>query len=257
MACRAESAPCRQSEHSRRPARGGSPWPTRQGLRRPRGRRIAPPRDGRTPRDARLQSPAPQGFPSGQRGRAVNPLAQPSEVRILLPAQSWGNPWFPHEPSPSTQRPNRLGLTAPARARLGSRSGATLRRLALLAQSVEHLHGKEGVDGSSPSEGSARFRMVVGVAGSVVVGRGVGAPSLETIWKRGESYSTRSGLLGGGCQTAASQPGHGDESAVAASAYATASSMLINAPCDIAESEAATGSTLKRVGPRPHSLRKF
>jgi hypothetical protein len=28
----------------------------------------------------------PQGFPSGQRGRAVNPLAQPSEVRILPPA---------------------------------------------------------------------------------------------------------------------------------------------------------------------------
>ena len=26
-------------------------------------------------------------------------------------------------------------------------------RYALLAQSVEHLHGKEGVDGSSPSEG--------------------------------------------------------------------------------------------------------
>ena len=32
---------------------------------------------------------------------------------------------------------------------------ATLQRLALLAQSVEHLHGKEGVDGSSPSEGLA------------------------------------------------------------------------------------------------------
>ena len=29
-------------------------------------------------------------------------------------------------------------------------------RLALLAQLVEHLHGKEGVDGSSPSEGSAK-----------------------------------------------------------------------------------------------------
>ena len=29
-----------------------------------------------------------QGFPSGQRGRAVNPLAQPSEVRILSPALS-------------------------------------------------------------------------------------------------------------------------------------------------------------------------
>ena len=30
---------------------------------------------------------------------------------------------------------------------------ATLRRSALLAQLVEHFHGKEGVDGSSPSEG--------------------------------------------------------------------------------------------------------
>jgi hypothetical protein len=29
-------------------------------------------------------------------------------------------------------------------------------RLALLAQLVEHLHGKEGVDGSSPSEGFAK-----------------------------------------------------------------------------------------------------
>jgi hypothetical protein len=28
-----------------------------------------------------------------------------------------------------------------------------MRRRALLAQLVEHLHGKEGVDGSSPSEG--------------------------------------------------------------------------------------------------------
>jgi len=28
------------------------------------------------------------GFPSGQRGRAVNPLAQPSQVRILPPPLS-------------------------------------------------------------------------------------------------------------------------------------------------------------------------
>ena len=34
---------------------------------------------------------------------------------------------------------------------------ATLRRSALLAQLVEHFHGKEGVDGSSPSEGLARL----------------------------------------------------------------------------------------------------
>ena len=32
--------------------------------------------------------------------------------------------------------------------------GATLSRLALLAQLVEHFHGKEGVIGSSPMEGS-------------------------------------------------------------------------------------------------------
>ena len=32
----------------------------------------------------------------------------------------------------------------------------TLTAAALLAQLVEHLHGKEGVDGSSPSEGLFR-----------------------------------------------------------------------------------------------------
>src|SRR5579864_2487569 len=35
----------------------------------------------------------------------------------------------------------------------------TIRRPALLAQLVEHLHGKEGVDGSSPSEGFGKPRM--------------------------------------------------------------------------------------------------
>ena len=38
------------------------------------------------PSPPRLQCTSAQGFPSGQRGRAVNPLAQPSEVRILSPA---------------------------------------------------------------------------------------------------------------------------------------------------------------------------
>src|SRR3989454_4990645 len=32
--------------------------------------------------------------------------------------------------------------------------------LALLAQLVEHLHGKEGVDGSSPSEGFRKFLLI-------------------------------------------------------------------------------------------------
>jgi hypothetical protein len=39
---------------------------------------------------------------------------------------------------------------------LGPDNRATIRLPALLAQLVEHLHGKEGVDGSSPSEGSQK-----------------------------------------------------------------------------------------------------
>src|SRR5690242_17145654 len=41
-------------------------------------------------------------------------------------------------------------------ARLRRRRVATLPGPALLAQLVEHFHGKEGVDGSSPSEGFVR-----------------------------------------------------------------------------------------------------
>src|SRR5215211_6178483 len=41
---------------------------------------------------------------------------------------------------------------SPPRAATGARLSAT----ALLAQQVEHLHGKEGVDGSSPSEGFSK-----------------------------------------------------------------------------------------------------
>jgi hypothetical protein len=39
-----------------------------------------------------------------------------------------------------------------------SRPGLQCRR-ALLAQLVEHLHGKEGVDGSSPSEGFSLYEV--------------------------------------------------------------------------------------------------
>ena len=49
-----------------------------------RGHRRSETPQSRRPYEATM---APlQGFPSGQRGRAVNPLAQPSEVRILPPA---------------------------------------------------------------------------------------------------------------------------------------------------------------------------
>ena len=37
---------------------------------------------------------------------------------------------------------------------------------ALLAQLVEHFHGKEGVVGSSPTEGSGGLPLVAGVSGS-------------------------------------------------------------------------------------------
>src|ERR671937_3310153 len=47
----------------------------------------------------------------------------------------------------------RLCLVAPAATAKGE-AGYHLPLPALLAQLVEHLHGKEGVDGSSPSEGS-------------------------------------------------------------------------------------------------------
>src|SRR6185312_271059 len=52
--------------------------------------------------------------------------------------------------SPVANGTRRGGRPRPRR----RRASATLAPPALLAQLVEHLHGKEGVDGSSPSEGS-------------------------------------------------------------------------------------------------------
>ncbi len=62
----------------------------------------------------------PGGCPSGQRRGAVNALALPTQVRILLPPL-----------------------------------GRKLAYNADVAQLVEHLHGKEGVRGSSPLVGSS------------------------------------------------------------------------------------------------------
>src|SRR2546421_7943642 len=45
-------------------------------------------------------------------------------------------------------------------ARLPRRRYDERRQPALLAQLVEHLHGKEGVDGSSPSEGSRKAPVI-------------------------------------------------------------------------------------------------
>jgi hypothetical protein len=54
---------------------------------------------------------------------------------------------------------------------------------ALLAQLVEHLHGKEGVSGSSPEEGF-RFRRNQAKSELGQTGRKLAHTDLETIWKR-------------------------------------------------------------------------
>ena len=64
----------------------------------------------------------------------------------------------PRELSPSlyARRTTTLREGRPAVGRKPPRDRATIAVPALLAQLVEHLHGKEGVDGSSPSEGSRK-----------------------------------------------------------------------------------------------------
>src|SRR5947208_13758203 len=88
----------------------------------------------------------------------INPIARSpirNESAAAAPSTS--------DDAASMPQPNASAIEFDPRASPG-RSGppgfepgtANLSRLALLAQLVEHLHGKEGADGSSPSEGSAR-----------------------------------------------------------------------------------------------------
>ena len=110
-----------------------------------------------------------EGFPSGQRGQTVNLLAQPSEVRILPPPPRGG--WSYEAEAKILQ--TRWGGGSPKKYESGGCSSTVepqpsklmmwvrfpspapaLRVLARIAQSVEHLHGKEGVTGSNPVAGS-------------------------------------------------------------------------------------------------------
>jgi hypothetical protein len=54
---------------------------------------------------------------------------------------------------------------------------------ALLAQLVEHFHGKEGVVGSSPTEGSEELPVVTGFSGQGRVSNSAATGSMETFWK--------------------------------------------------------------------------
>ena len=91
-ACRAGTAPCRRAARARPRARGGSaavdpagPAPTTSDVE------ALHPRSS-----AQGYNRAPQGVcPSGQRERAVNPSAQPTEVRILPAHRSMGETMFP------------------------------------------------------------------------------------------------------------------------------------------------------------------
>jgi hypothetical protein len=89
-------------------------------------------------------------MPDG-RSRDLSPVA----ARARSSARARGRP------QARGVRCDRIGCRPSGRSDLSRQHGAfrnkaTIRAPALLAQLVEHLHGKEGVDGSSPSEGSAK-----------------------------------------------------------------------------------------------------
>ena len=87
---------------------------------------------------------SPERYPSGQRGRAVNPLAQPTEVRILpsppfFPRKAGIAQWPEHQPSKL-----RVAGSSPV-------SRSSLR--AHVAQLVEHILGKDEVHRFDPGRG--------------------------------------------------------------------------------------------------------
>ncbi len=85
-------------------------------------------------------------YPSGQRGRAVNPLAQPSEVRILLSPWKYGLSGNSSVGRASAFQAEGRGFESRFPLFFGNQG-------AHVAQSVEHFLGKEEVTGSSPVVG--------------------------------------------------------------------------------------------------------
>ena len=79
--------------------------------------------------------------------------------------------WTSRHPSPRSppRRTSRASSSSASRGRWTREGPARLSLLALLAQSVEHLHGKEGVDGSSPS--ASRFLPPTGLRSRGARGR--------------------------------------------------------------------------------------
>jgi hypothetical protein len=88
-----------------------------------------------------------EGCPSGQRDLAVNQTAMPSQVQILLPPRPDGRPR-------TTRGPTVVASAHRARFDACHGPGYAARSPALVAQSAEHIHGKDGVRGSIPRQGS-------------------------------------------------------------------------------------------------------
>ena len=136
------------AEQAQRAARDPGHGRVREGRRDP-GRDA-----GREPAGCRVVSfKAPAG-PAGEAGIE----------QIKLDYRGWGREdsnlrrlsQRVYSPSPLATRvhPLRDGHSGPAPRKVGHQ--ARIAPHALLAQLAEHLHGKEGVDGSSPSEGLSR-----------------------------------------------------------------------------------------------------
>jgi hypothetical protein len=127
LACRTRPPPT--SERSRRPR--GRQAPSRVRRHRTRGSRPVRPGAALVRR--------PHHRPTGERRE------QPDRERDSKPNRARARP-----PDCRTASLSRREFETAGKAKNG---GARIRESALLAQLAEHLHGKEGVDGSSPSEG--------------------------------------------------------------------------------------------------------
>src|SRR5207302_2437584 len=91
--------------------------------------------------------------------------------------------------SPPTDRSRARPNRGPGPPDLPLRAGLHSARSALLAQLVEHLHGKEGVDGSSPSEGSAKAPHV----GTFPFRPSCRVSSVRWVWSRLWSFASARG----------------------------------------------------------------
>ena len=111
-------------------------------------------------------------FPSGQRGQTVNLLSQTSEVRILPSPPSLIRARAERRANPANRGNSSAGRAPAFQAGCrGFESRFPLQDNALVAQSVEHVLGKDGVTGSNPVESSTRVAdaLILGCAAAQIL----------------------------------------------------------------------------------------